>query len=63
MKTTIVRKEYKMNTMKKLFVLVMIVAVGSLSLMGCNDKHEHPNGEHPSTENASEEHPKGEHPK
>ena len=57
-----------MNKVKKVIVLLLVVAVGSLSLIGCKDKHEHPEGEHPTTETSSEEtpapdHPKGEHPK
>ena len=39
-----------MNKLKKVFVLVLIVAVVSLGLAGCKDKseHEHPTGgEHP----------------
>ena len=57
-----------MNKVKKIFVLVLIVAVVSLGLTGCKDKSEHPSGEHstsehPSKETPSEEHPTGEHPK
>ena len=57
-----------MDKMKKVIVLVLVVAVGSLSLIGCKDKAEHPNAEHPSTETSQEEtpapeHPQGEHPK
>jgi hypothetical protein len=48
-----------MSKVKKVFMLVLIVAVVSLGLMGCKEKKEHPTGdEHPSTE-----HPSGEHPK
>lgn len=52
-----------MNKLKRILVLLMIVAVASLSLAGCKEKKEHPEGEHPSKEAASEEHPAGEHPK
>ena len=58
-----------MNKFKKLIVLLLVVAVGSLGLIGCKDKADHPTGnDHPSTETATEEnpapdHPKGEHPK
>ncbi len=53
-----------MNKMKKMFVLVLIVAVISLGLTGCKDKDksEHPTSEHPSKEITSEEHPTSEHP-
>lgn len=60
--------------MKKIFVLVLIATVLSLSLTGCKDKSEHPSGEHPSAEavkdaaeevaeKTAEEHPTGEHPR
>jgi len=62
-----------MNKVKKIFVLVLIVAVVSLGLTGCKDKSEHPSGEHPTSEHPSKEtkseehptseHPTGEHPK
>ena len=56
-----------MNKVKKVFVLVLIVAVVSLGMMGCKKKSEHPSGEttseeHPSKETTSEEHPTEEHP-
>ncbi len=51
-----------MNKIKKVFVLVMIVAVVSLGLVGCKDNSEHPAGEHPTKEAQSEEHPNNEHP-
>ena len=62
-----------MNKVKKIFILVLIVAVVSLGLTGCKDKSEHPSGEHPTSEHPSKEtkseehptseHPTGEHPK
>jgi hypothetical protein len=53
-----------MNKLKKIFVLVLIIAVASLGLTGCKkDKSEHPAGEHPSKEAAPGEHPSpNEHP-
>ncbi|MHC4737643.1 MAG: hypothetical protein ACYS9Y_01935 [Planctomycetota bacterium] len=51
-----------MNTLKKIFVLVLIVAVVSLSLTGCKDKSEPSSVEQPSEETISEEHPTSEHP-
>lgn len=51
-----------MSKVKRILVLVMIVAVASFCLTGCKEKKEHPDGEHPSKEAASEEHPAGEHP-
>jgi hypothetical protein len=51
-----------MNKVKRLLVLLMVVAVASFCLTGCKKKSEHPEGEHPSKEAASEEHPKSEHP-
>ena len=50
-----------MNKLKRVLVLLMVVAVASFCLTGCN-KHEHPEGEHPTKDAASEEHPAGEHP-
>ena len=52
-----------MNKMKKVFVLLLIVAVVSLGLMGCKGKSEPPPEETPSQEHPTEEHPTGEHPK
>ena len=62
-----------MNKLKKVFVLVLIVAVVSLGLTGCKKKSEHPSVDHPSSEHPSKEapteehpsseHPSGEHPK
>jgi len=53
-----------MNEVKKLLVLLLTVAVVSLSLTGCKHKDEHPSeGDHPSKKAPSEEHPAGEHPK
>ena len=63
-----------MNNLKKVFVLVLIVAVVSLGLVGCKDKDksEHPTKEAvaeeaeaveaKAEEAATEEHPAGEHP-
>ncbi|MHC4708088.1 MAG: hypothetical protein ACYS8I_13500 [Planctomycetota bacterium] len=56
-----------MNTVKKIFMLVLIVAVVSLGLIGCKKKSEHPTGDHPSSdhpskEDATKEHPSSEHP-
>ena len=53
----------KMNKMKKVFVLLLIVAVVSLGLTGCKGKSEPPPEETPSQEHPTEEHPTGEHPK
>ena len=57
-----------MNKMKKVFVLLLIVAVVSLGLTGCKGKsepppEETPSQEHPTEEHPSQEHPSGEHPK
>ena len=46
-----------MNKVKKVFVLVLIATVILLGMMGCNDKQEHPSGEHPSKETEQGEHP------
>ena len=51
-----------MNRLKKIVMLVLIVAVASFGLVGCKDKKEHPTGDHPSKEAPSEEHPTTEHP-
>ena len=51
-----------MSKLKRILVLLMVVAVASFSLTGC-EKKEQPAGEHPSKEAASEDHPKGDHPK
>ena len=56
-----------MNKVKKLFVLVLVVAIVSLNLTGCKKKSEHPSKEttseeHPTSEHPSEEHPTSEHP-
>ena len=64
------------NRLKKLLVLMLIVAVVSLGFMGCEQKKpspgetpktehpegEHPDGEHPAAEHPETEHPAGEHP-
>lgn len=62
-----------MNTLKKIFLVLLIAAVVSLGLTGCKQKSEHPSGDHPSGEHPAEEtpaeetpaeeHPSGEHPK
>lgn len=62
-----------MNTLKKIFLVLLIAAVVSLGLTGCKQKNEHPSGDHPSGEHPAEEtpaeetpaeeHPSGEHPK
>ncbi len=53
-----------MNKVKKIFALLLIVAVISLGLIGCKDKSEHPTGEgeHPAKEAPAKEHPDSEHP-
>ncbi len=56
-----------MNTLKKIFLVLLIAAVVSLGLTGCKQKSEHPSGDHPSGEHPAEEtpaeeHPSGEHP-
>ena len=51
-----------MEKLKKIFVLVLIVAFVSVGLTSCNNKDEHPSGEHPNSVQPSEEHPKGEEP-
>jgi hypothetical protein len=61
----------KMDKIKKLFVLLLIVMVASLGLVGCKKNHEHPTGdhptkktdEHPNKEHPNSEHPNSEHPK
>ena len=55
------------NTVKKTFVLVLIIAVVSFGLVGCKNDNEHPSGDHPTSEQpaektASDEHPSNEHP-
>jgi hypothetical protein len=66
------RRVSKMNLLKKIFMLVMIVAVISLGFTGCKHDGDHPSGdhpagdhpagEHPSKEAPSEEKPAGDHP-
>ena len=56
-----------MNKVKKLFVLVLIVAVVSLGLIGCEDKSEPPAGDQSTKETSTKEAPAeketaGEHP-
>ena len=46
-----------MKKVKKIFILVLIIAFVSLGLTSCND-----NGEHPSQKSVSKEHPTSEHP-
>lgn len=50
-----------MDKIKKVIVMALVIAVGSLGLAGCKDKEEHPT-EHPSTTTPSEETPSGEQP-
>ena len=45
----------KMNTVKKVFALVLIAAVVFLGATGCNKKSEKPAGDHPSGEHPSNE--------
>ena len=54
-----------MNTVKKIFVLMLMAAVVSLGLVGCKgkDKSEHPTGEEPAKEAPAKEAPDAEHPK
>ncbi len=51
-----------MNKVKKIFALLLIVAVISLGLIGCKDKSEHPTGEGSSSEHPAKETPSDEHP-
>ena len=51
-----------MNNLKKLFVLVLVVAVASLGMIACSNKSEPTSDDHPSVEQSSDEHPSGEHP-
>ena len=61
-----------MKKLRKIIVLMLIVAVVSLGLTGCSNESkpssedhptsEHPTSEHPSKEAASKEHPTSEHP-
>lgn len=45
------------NKMKKLFVLLLVAAVVSLGLAGCEHKSDAPPGEHPSSDHPTSEHP------
>ncbi len=61
-----------MKKLRKITVLMLIVAVVSFALTGCSNESKHPSGdhptsehptsEHPSKEAASKEHPTSEHP-
>jgi len=51
------RRIGKMNKLKHLFVLVLIVAVISLGFTGCKDDADHPSGDHPSGDQSVGEHP------
>jgi len=46
-----------MKTLKKIFLLVLVAAVVSLSLAGCSKKTEEAPSEHPTEEHPTEEHP------
>ncbi|MBN2594133.1 MAG: hypothetical protein JXA81_11545 [Sedimentisphaerales bacterium] len=60
------------NNVKKLLMLLLVMAVVSLGLTGCKKHHDQPSGERPSSEHPTEEkkaeekpaaeHPSGEHP-
>ena len=51
-----------MNTARLIFVAVVITAVGSLGLAGCEDNSERPTDDHPTNEKPAAEHPANEHP-
>ena len=51
-----------MKKLRKIIVLMLIVAVVSFALTGCSNESKHPSGDHPTKESATEEHPAGEHP-
>ena len=53
----------KMNKLKKIFVLVLIVAFVSLGVTACKQKDDQPSGDQSTKEAAADEHPTGEHPK
>jgi len=52
-----------MSKLKKILLLILIIAVSSLGLTGCKKKAEQPSEGQPSQEAPSEEHPSSEHPK
>ncbi len=52
-----------MNKVKKIFVLVLIVAFVSLGVTACKQKPDQPSGDQSTQEAAADEHPTGEHPK
>ena len=51
-----------MNTLKKIFLVLLIAAVVSFGQIGCKSHSEHPSGEHPTGEHPTGEQPSGEHP-
>ena len=51
-----------MNKLRKIFLLVLMGAVLSISLVGCGHKNEQPSKDQPSQEQPSQEHPSSEHP-
>ena len=56
-----------MKKSRKIIVLMLIAAVVSLGLTGCNNENkrssgDHPTSEHPSKKTSSKEHPTNEHP-
>ncbi|UCC97046.1 MAG: hypothetical protein JSW66_14515 [Phycisphaerales bacterium] len=51
-----------MGKLRRIFVLMLIAAVVSLGVTGCESKSEQPNEEHPTSEHPTEEAPSEEHP-
>lgn len=45
------------NKMKKLFILLLVAAVISLSLTGCKKEGEQPSEDHPTSDHPTSEHP------
>lgn len=39
-----------MNRLKKIFAVILIAAIVSLYIPGCEGNHEHPSKDHPTTE-------------
>jgi hypothetical protein len=52
----------KMNKLRKIFILALVVAVVSLVFTSCKSESEHPTSDHPTEEHPTEEQPTEEHP-
>jgi AFG3 family protein len=50
-----------MKSLRKTFLMLLILAVVAMPLAGCKSKSEHPSGEQPTEEHPTDEHPTEEH--